>query len=174
MLQGELLRLLTRSCFLLLLLGRLFLLSLLLRTCLPSFTVVSTLSSRSDPPLSCQGTALAHLGFFAHQDLVLWTDGSVPFPFGKDDSGVLANCFLCGSKTALFFPGKSFFLLQPAPFCTLFAGLDSTNNSAISLFFSSYMILALYSPPCSLLHLFFCLNLSGRSGRNCLLSPPVL
>ena len=43
MLQGELLRLLTRSCFLLLLLGRLFLLSLrlLLRTCLPSFTVVS-------------------------------------------------------------------------------------------------------------------------------------
>ena len=32
------------------------------------------------------------------------------------------------------------------------------------------MILALSSPPCSLLHLFFCLNLSGRSGRNCLLS----
>ena len=46
-----------------------------------------------------------------------------------------------------------FFPLKPAPFCTLFAGLGSTNKSAISLFFSYYLTLVLSSPPCSLLHL---------------------
>ena len=38
----------------------------------------------------------------------------------------------------------------------------------------SYLTLALFSPPCSLLHLSFYLNLSGRPGRNYLLSPLVL
>ena len=42
------------------------------------------------------------------------------------------------------------------------------------LFFSSYLTLVLSSPPYPLLHLSFYLNLYGRSGRNCLLSPPVL
>ena len=66
------------------------------------------------------------------------------------------------------------FRLKPAPFCTLFAGLGSTNKSAISLLFSYYLTLVLSSPPCPLLHLFSYLKLCGRSGRNCLLSPPVL
>ena len=39
------------------------------------------------------------------------------------------------------------FPLKPAPFCTLFAGLGSTNKSAISLLFPSYLTLALSSPP---------------------------
>ena len=63
----------------------------------PSFTVTSTLSSpcfRSDPPLSRQGVALAHPDSLPSYDLVLWTDGSVPFPFGKNGCGVLANCCL--------------------------------------------------------------------------------
>ena len=34
-------------------------------------------------------------------NLVLWTDGSVPFR--KGGSGVLANCSLCGSEATLFF-----------------------------------------------------------------------
>ena len=34
-------------------------------------------------------------------DLVLLTDGS--FPFGKDGSGVLANCSLCGTEASLSF-----------------------------------------------------------------------
>ena len=63
------------------------------------------------------------------------------------------------------------FPLKPAPFCTLFAGLGSTNKSAISLLFSYYLTLVLSSPPCPLLHLSFHLKLCGRSGRNCLLSP---
>ena len=66
------------------------------------------------------------------------------------------------------------FLLNPSPFCTLFSGLGSTNKSAVSLFFSFYLTLILSSPPCPLLHLSFYLKLSGRSGRNCLLSSSVL
>ena len=65
----------------------------------------------------------------------------------------------------------SVFPLKPALFCTLFAGLGSTNNSAISLLFFSYLTLVLSSPPCPLLHLFFYLKLCGRSGRNCFPSP---
>ena len=73
---------------------------------LPSFTMESTLcspGSRSDPLLSCQGAPLAHLDSLPPHDLVLWTDGSVPFPFGKDGSCVLANCSLCGTETTLSF-----------------------------------------------------------------------
>ena len=66
------------------------------------------------------------------------------------------------------------FPLKPAPFCTLFAGLGSTNKSAISLLFFSCLTLVLSSPPCPLLHLSCCLKLCGRSGRNCPSSPPVL
>ena len=73
---------------------------------LPSFTVESTLSSpcsRSNPPHSRQGAALAHLDSLLPHDLVLWTDGSVPFPFVKGGSGVLANCSLCGTEATLSF-----------------------------------------------------------------------
>ena len=66
------------------------------------------------------------------------------------------------------------FPLKPAPFCTFFAGIGNTNKSATSLLFSFYLTLVLSSPPCPLLHLSSYLKLCGRSGRNCLLSPPVL
>ena len=66
------------------------------------------------------------------------------------------------------------FPLKPAPFCTLFAGLGSTNKSAISLLFSYYLTLLLSSPPCPLLHLSSHLKLSGRSDTNCPLPPSVL
>ena len=66
------------------------------------------------------------------------------------------------------------FPLKPAPFSKLFAGLGSTSKSAISLLFFSYLTLALFSPPCPLLHLSFYLNLSVRSNSNCLFCPPVL
>ena len=64
-------------------------------------------------------------------------------------------------------------LLKPAPFCTLFAGLGSTNKSATSLLFY-YLTFVLSSPPCPFLHLSSYLKLCGRSGSNCLLSPSVL
>ena len=53
--------------------------------------------------LSYQGAALAHLGFLPPHDLVLWIDSTVPFPFGKNGSGVLANCSLCGTEATLSF-----------------------------------------------------------------------
>ena len=76
---------------------------------LPSFTVESALSSscsRSDPPHSRQSAALAHLDSLPPHDLIPWTDGSVPFPFGKDGSGVLANCSLCGTEATLSFSAR--------------------------------------------------------------------
>ena len=63
------------------------------------------------------------------------------------------------------------FLLKPAPFFKLFAGLGSTNKSAIFLLLFYYLTLVLSSPPCPLFHLSSYLKLCGRSGRNCLLSP---
>ena len=115
---------------------------------LPLLTVESTLTSpcsRSDPPLSRQGAALTHLDSLPHHDLVLWTDGSVPF--GKSGSSILANCSLSVALRPLF-PFRQaqhvqVFPLKPAPFCTLFAGLGSTNKSAISLLFSYYLTLVL-------------------------------
>ena len=147
---------------------------------LSSFTVESTLPtpcSCSDPPLTRQGAALADLDSLPPHDLLLWTDGYVPFPFGKGGSGVLANCSLCGTEATLSFsagPVCSSFSAEACAILHAFAGLGSTNKSAISLLFSYYLTLVLSSPPCPLLHLFSYLKLCGRSGRNCLLSPAVL
>ena len=52
--------------------------------------------------------------------------------------------------------------------------LVSAEPTSLALLFSSYLTLALALPPCPLLHLFFYLKLCRRSGRNCLLSPPVI
>ena len=91
-------------------------------------------------------------------------------------SSVLANCSLCGTEATPFQQAQfvQVFLQKPAPFCTLFAGLRSTNKSSTSLLFSSYLTLVLSLLPFSLLRLSFYPKLSERSGRNCLLSPPVL
>ena len=35
--------------------------------------------------------------------MALLTDGSIPFRFGKGDSGILANCSLCGTKATFSF-----------------------------------------------------------------------
>ena len=74
---------------------------------LPSFTVGSTPSSprsRSDLPLSRQGAALAYLDSLPPHDLVLWTDGSVPFCFGKPALAYLPTAhFVCGTVATLSF-----------------------------------------------------------------------
>ena len=104
---------------------------------------------------------------------MIWTDGSVPFPFSKGGSAVLANCSLCGTEATLspFRQAKfaQVFPLKPAPFWKLFSGLGSTNKSAISLLLSDSR-----HPTCPLFRLSFYLKLSGKSGRNCLLFRPVL
>ena len=94
--------------------------------CPPSFTVESTFSSpcsRSDPPHSRQGAALAHLDSLPPHDLVLWTDGSVPFLFGKGGSSVLANCSLCGTEATLSFSAGPVRFSFSAEACTILHAL---------------------------------------------------
>ena len=172
---------LTRLCFLLLVLGRLFLLALpvLLGICLPS---------RWSPPFPLHALALIPLTLtkvrlsptLTLSPLMIWYYGQTAlFLF------LLAGAAPAFLPTALsvalrpLFPFRQVqfvpvFPLKPAPFCTLFAGLGSTNKSAIFLLFFSCLTLALSLPPCPLLHLSCYLKLCGRSDRNCLLSPPVL
>ena len=140
-------------------------------------STLSSSCSRSDLASSRQGAALAHLDSLL---LMIWYFGQTAlflFLLSKADLGY----FTTGFSVALrpFFPFQQaqyvqVFLLKPAPFCTFFAGLGSTNKSAISLLFSSYLTLVLSSPPCPLLHLSFCFKLFSRFGRNCLFSPPAL
>ena len=75
---------------------------------------------------------------------------------------LLARAVPAFSPTALsvalrpFFPFQQaqyvqVFPLKPAPFCTLFAGLGTTNKSATFLLFSYYLTVVLFSPPSFLL-----------------------
>ena len=149
-------------------------LCLILGTCLPSLWIPPLLL-HSDPPLSRQGMALAHLNSLPPHDLVLWTDGSIPIHFGKGGLAYLPTAFFVALRPLLFFRQAQYvqvFPLKPAPSCKLFAGLGSTNE--VCHFSSLSLTLALSSPPCPLLRLFFYVKLCGRSGRKCLLSPPVL
>ena len=123
---------------------------------LPSFTMKSTLSSpcsRSDPPLSRQGA-----GSPPH-DLVLWTDGSVPFVFGKGGSGVLANCFLCGAEATLSFSAGPVCSSFSAEVCAILHALCWSWQHQQVCHFSSLLFLSdsrsvlatLFSPPSFLL-----------------------
>ena len=165
---------LTHSCFLLLVLGRLFFLALpVLLYNLPSFMVESTPCSRYNPPLSRQGAALAHLDSLSLHDLVLWTDGSVPFLFGKGGSSILTNSSLCGTEATLSFSAGTVCSSFSAETCAILHALCwSRQHQQVCHFFSlvlsdSRSVL----PPCPLLHLSSYLKLCGRSGRNCYLSP---
>ena len=172
---------LTRSCFLLLVLGRLILLAF------PSLLGICP-RSRWIPPFSLRALALILLSLakvrlsptLTLSPLMIWC-----FVLTALFLFLLARAAPAFLPTALsvalrpFFPFRQaqyvqVFPLKPAPFCMLFAGLGSTNKSAISLLFSSCLTLVLSSPPCPLLHLSCYLKLCGRSGRNCLLSPPAL
>ena len=130
---GEVLRPLTRSCFLLLPLGRLF---LLFGTCLPSLwsPPFPLHAPALTPPLSRQSAALAHLDSLSANNLVLWTDGSVPFPLAKAALAFLPTA-LCAQRPRSPFQQAQYvqvFSLKPAPFCTLFASLGSSIKSATS------------------------------------------
>ena len=128
----------------------------------PSFMVESTLSSlcsRSDPPHSRQGAALAHLDSLPPHDLILWTDGSVPFPFGKGGSGVLANCSLCGTEATLSFSAGPVCSSFSAETCAILHALCWSRQHQQVCHFSSLVLLSdsrsvlatLSSPPFFLL-----------------------
>ena len=133
---------LTPLCFLLLLLGRLFLcaLSLLLGIC-PR--------SRWIPPFPLHATALifflAKVRFSPTLTLFLlmiWYSGQTalfPFLLAKAAPAFLPTALFVALRPLFPFLQAQYvqvFLLKPVPFCTLFAGLGSTNKSAISLLLS--------------------------------------
>ena len=112
---------------------------------LPSFMEESTLSSpcsRSDPPHSRQGAALAHLNSFPTHDLVLWTAGSVPFPFGKGGSGVLANCSLCGTEAIFLFSAGPVCSSVSAEACAILHVLCWSRRHHTVCHFSSLLLLS--------------------------------
>ena len=125
----------------------------------PFFTVESSLStpcSRSDPPHSRQDAALAHLDSLSPHDLVFWTDGSVPFPFGKGSSGVLANCSLYGTEATLSFSAGPVCSSFSAKACSILHALCWSRQRQQVCHFSSflffyYLTLVLSSPPSFLL-----------------------
>ena len=93
---------------------------------LPLFMMESTLStpcSRSDPPLSRQDATLAYPDSLPPHYLVLWTDGSVPFPFGKGGFSVLANCSVCGTNATLS--------VSAGPVCSSFSAEVCTTLHAL-------------------------------------------
>ena len=153
----------TRSCFLLLVLGRLFLLALPLVLGIFLRSTWSPLFFPHAPALIFLCLAKVQLSLtLTLSPLTIWYFRlTALFLLAKSSFGVLANCSLCGteansflfSRPSMFNKCKQVFPLKPAPFCTLFAGLGSTIKSAISLLFSYYLILVPSLPSCPLLHL---------------------
>ena len=150
------------SCFLLLLLGRLFLLGLplLLGTCLSSLWSSSfPLHAPALIPFSRQGTVLAHLDSLPPYNLELWTDGYVPFPFCKYCSGVIANCSLCGTEATLSFSAGPVCSSLFAEACAILHALWWSRQHQQVCHFSSLLLLSdsrsvlatLSSPPSFLL-----------------------
>ena len=107
--------------------------------------------------LSHQGAALAHLDFLLPHDLVVWTDGSVPF--GKGGSGVLANCSLCGTEATLSFSAGPVCSSFSAETCAILHALCWSRQHQQVCHFSSLFLLSdsrsvlatLSSPPSFLL-----------------------
>ena len=93
-------------------------------------------------PFSCQGAALAHLDSLLPHDLMLWTDGSAPFPFSKDGSGVLANCSLCGTKATLSFSAGPVCSSFSAEACAILHALCWCRQHQQVCHFSSLLLLS--------------------------------
>ena len=119
---------------------------------LRSFTMESTLSSscsHSDPPPSHQGAALSHLDSLP---LMIWHPGLTALfllLLAKAALAYLPTAFSVALRPLFPLQQAQYvqvFLLKPVPFCMLFAGLGSTNKSAISRLFSYYLTLVLSSP----------------------------
>ena len=135
---------------------------------LPLFTVESIVTSpcsRSDSPLSRQGAALGHLDSLPPHDVVLWTDGSVPFD--KGGSGVLANCSLCGTEATLSFLAGPVCSSFSAEACAILHALCWSRQHQQVCHFSSPTIRLSFCPRHLVLSSFFSLisnSLSDLAG----------
>ena len=120
---------------------------------LSSFTVESTLStpcSQSDP-FSFAKVRLSLSFTLSH--LTTWCSGQTSlfhFFLARAALAYLPTALSVALRPLFFFQQAQYahvFPMKPMLFCTLSAGLGSTNKSAISLLFSSYLTLALSSSP---------------------------
>ena len=91
-------------------------------------------------------------------DLVLWADGSVPFPFGKNGSGVLANCSICGIEATLFFSTDPVCSSISAKACAIPHALCWSRQHQQVCHFSSLLLLSDSQPVLSFFFPFY-LNL---------------
>ena len=84
---------------------------------------------------------------------MIWTDGSVPFPFGKGGSGLLANCSFFGTEATLSFSAGPVYWFLCLSLCHSASSLlVSAAPTSLPFLFSSYLTLAtLFSPPSFLL-----------------------
>ena len=96
--------------------------------------------SCSDPPFSRQGAALAHLDSLRSHDMVLQTDTSVSFNFGKGGSGILANCSLCGTEATLFFSAGPVCSSFSAEVCAILHALCWSRQHQQVCHFSSLLL----------------------------------
>ena len=148
---------LTRSCFLLLVLGRLFLLAL-------PFLLGICPRSRWNPPFPLHALALIPLTLakmrlspiLTLSPLMIWYSGQTAlflFVLARAAPAFLPTALSVALRPLSPFRQAQYvqvFPLKPAPFCTLFAGLGSTNKSAISLLLltdSCSVLATLSSPP---------------------------
>ena len=132
-----------------------------------SFTVESAFPPHA--PALIPPPSLAKMWFsftFTLSHLTIWTDGSVPFPFGKDGSGVLTNYSLCGSKATFSFSTGPVCSSVSDEACAILQALCWSRQHQQACYLSSYLTLALSSAP------FFLLPQS--LWQICLLSPPLL
>ena len=128
---------------------------------LPSFTVESILSTHalSLIPLSLAKLRLSPTLTLSPHVLVLWTDGSVPFPFGRGGSGILASCSLCGTEATLSFSASPVCSSFSAEACAILHALCWSRQHQQLCHFSSLLLLSdsrsvlatLSSPPSFLL-----------------------
>ena len=136
---------LTRLCFLLLLLGRLFLRALpfLFGICLPSLRIpLFPLYALTLISLFLAKVQLSPTLTLSPNDLVLWTDDSVPFPFGKGGYDILANCSLCGTEATLLFSASPVCSSFSAEACTILHSFCWSRQHQQACHFSSLLLLS--------------------------------
>ena len=73
---------------------------------------------------------------------MLWTDGSVIFPFGKGGFGVLANCSLCGTEATLSFSAGPVCSSFSAEACAILHALCWSRQHQQVCHFSSLLLLS--------------------------------
>ena len=99
-------------------------------------STLPTTCSRSDPSLSRQSAAFAHLDCLP---LMIWCFGLTAlflFLLVREAAKFLPTALSVALRPLFLFRQAQYaqvFPLKPAPFCTLFAGLSSTNKSVSSL-----------------------------------------